>query len=423
MVRWIGTRVYFGWIAVAVTALILLVAAGVRSAPGVFLVPMLADGQFDRATLSFAASIGLLLYGLAGPLAGALIDRFGPRRTMIAGMALVIAAMLLSSRMTTTVELLLVWGALSGIGTGLAAAVLGAAVAHRWFIARRGLVTGIFGASTSAGQLIFVLLLAWLANTIGWRTSVFALGVAAAVALVPTLLLMRDDPASIGLRPYGATHEPTIAPQPVDGHSAGAVMAKALRSSTFWLLALTFFVCGATSNGLIGVHFIPYAVECGVGQVAAAGILSLMGMFNFVGTIASGWLTDRIDPRKLLCAYYGFRGLSLLILPFTVNQTGLVIFAILFGLDYIATVPPTVALTADTFGRKHVGLVYGWIFCAHQIGAALAAWLGGLARGWLGDYGVTFVIAGVIALAAGLLALQIGRGQGPVAAQVEAAPA
>ncbi len=423
MVRWIGTRVYFGWIAVAVTALILLVAAGVRSAPGVFLVPMLADGQFDRATLSFAASIGLLLYGLAGPLAGALIDRFGPRRTMIAGMALVIAAMLLSARMTTTVELLLVWGALSGIGTGLAAAVLGAAVAHRWFVARRGLVTGIFGASTSAGQLIFVLLLAWLANTIGWRTSVMTLGIVAAIALVPTLLLMRDDPASVGLRPYGATDEPTVAPQQGDSHSAGAVMSQALRSPTFWLLALTFFVCGATSNGLIGVHFIPYAVECGVGQVAAAGILSLMGMFNFVGTIASGWLTDRIDPRKLLCAYYGFRGLSLLILPFTVNQTGLVIFAILFGLDYIATVPPTVALTADTFGRKHVGLVYGWIFFAHQIGAALAAWLGGLARGWLGDYGVTFVIAGVIALAAGLLALQIGRGPGPLAPQVEAAPA
>ena len=411
MVRWLGARVYYGWIAVAVTALLIIMAAGVRSAPGVFMVPMLLDSTFDRATLSFAASMGLLLYGLAAPLSGALIDRFGPRRTMISGMLLVIAAMALSARMAMAVELVAFWGALSGIGTGLVAAVLGAAVANRWFMARRGLVTGIFGASTSAGQLVFVLLLAWLANTIGWRTSTWVLGALSAVALVPTLFLMRDDPASLGLQPYGASTLTAASqpPLPAEGRPARAVMGAALRSPTFWLLAATFFVCGATSNGLIGVHFIPYAVECGLGQVVAAGILSLMGVFNFVGTIASGWLTDRYDPRKLLCIYYGFRGLSLLLLPFTVSQTGLIVFAILFGLDYIATVPPTVALTADTFGRRHVGLVYGWIFCAHQIGAASAAWAGGLARSWLGAYALTFVVAGGMALAAALLALRIGR--------------
>ncbi len=424
MVRWIGARVYYGWIAVAVTALLIIMAAGVRSAPGVFMVPMLLDGAFDRATLSFAASVGLLLYGLAAPLSGVLIERFGPKRTMIAGMLLVILAMALSARMAVAVELVAFWGALSGIGTGLVAAVLGAAVAHRWFVARRGLVTGIFGASTSAGQLIFVLLLAWLANTIGWRTSTWLLGALSALALLPTLFLMRDDPTSLGLKPCGASADTdaTLRSLPVEDRPARAVMGVALRSPTFWLLAATFFVCGATSNGLIGVHFIPYAVECGVGQVVAAGILSLMGVFNFVGTIASGWLTDRYDPRKLLCLYYGFRGLSLLLLPFTVSQTGLIAFAVLFGLDYIATVPPTVALTADTFGRRHVGLVYGWIFCAHQVGAATAAWAGGLARSWLGAYALTFVVAGVIALAAALLALRIGRGPGPEA-EISAAPA
>jgi predicted MFS family arabinose efflux permease len=186
-------------------------------------------------------------------------------------------------------------------------------------------------------------------------------------------------------------------------------MRLALRRPEFWLLATTFFVCGATSNGLIGTHLIPYAVDCGIPQVAAAGLLALMGTMNFLGTVASGWLTDRYDPRKLLCCYYGFRGLSLLMLPFVQSQAGLAFFAVLFGLDYIATVPPTTALVADTFGRKHVGTVFGWVFCAHQFGAALSAWLGGVARDQLGSYVLAFLVAGAIAVAAGLLSLSISR--------------
>ncbi|HWQ15604.1 MAG TPA: MFS transporter [Roseiflexaceae bacterium] len=400
-------RLFYGWIVVAVTALTLIVSAGVRSAPGVFLVPMLADFANDRTAISFAASLGILLFGLAGPLSGALMDRFGPRRTMLLGMALVGASMLLSARMTSLWELHLFWGVASGFGTGMASAVLGAAVASRWFVARRGLVVGLFGASTSAGQLIFVLLLAALAERFGWRASTLALGGAALAVLLPTLLLMRDDPADVGQRPYGV---PADAPQVPKPTPEAGVMGRALRSWTFWLLCLTFFVCGATSNGLIGVHFIPHAVDHGIGQVMAAGALSLMGLFNFVGTIGSGWLTDRYDPRRLLFLYYGFRGLSLLLLPFTTNQAGLVAFAVLFGLDYIATVPPTAALVADTFGRRNVGTVFGWVFCAHQVGAALAAWMGGVARASLGDYALTFVAAGALAVVAAGLSLRIGRG-------------
>jgi predicted MFS family arabinose efflux permease len=255
--------------------------------------------------------------------------------------------------------------------------------------------------------LIFVPLMVWLAQIIGWRTSMIWMCGAELAILLPIALLMRDDPAAVGALPYGTETAPAAAPVAIPRQ--GGVMAQAVRSPAFWLLSATFFVCGATSNGLIGVHFIPYASDCGISAVVAAGTLALMGGFNFVGTIGSGWLTDRIDPRKLLLCYYGFRGLSLFLLPFVREPIGFTAFAILFGLDYIATVPPTTALVADLFGRRNVGTVFGWVFFAHQVGAATASWLGGRARDTLGSYELTFLIAGVIAVTAGILALQISR--------------
>jgi sugar phosphate permease len=408
-----GNRLYYGWVVVGVTAVTLLVSAGVRSAPGVFLNSLQADMGWSLATISFAVSIGLLLFGLVGPLTGWLIDRFGPRLVILGGIALIAVSMVASARMTALWQLNLFWGALSGVGTGIAGSVLGATVANRWFVARRGLVIGIFGAATSAGQLVFVPLLAWLESAIGWRGSVLALAGAAALLLAPVLLLMRDDPAGLGLRPYGG-----LPPEPAAPRAApGGVMRRALRAPEFWLLAGSFFVCGATSNGLIGTHLIAHAHDHGIAKGTAAGVLALMGTMNFVGTIASGWLTDRYNPRKLLACYYGFRGLSLLLLPFVSSVGGLAVFAILFGLDYIATVPPTTALVADIFGRKNVGTVFGWVFCAHQIGAALAAWLGGVARDMTGDYGPAFLAAGALAITAALLSLRIGRA--PAAPQAE----
>jgi predicted MFS family arabinose efflux permease len=413
-----SSKLHYGWIVVAVTALTLIVSAGVRSAPGVFLMPLRADLGWSRASISFAVSLGLVLFGLAGPVSGWLMDRFGIRRLMLGGMLLVALSMAASAKMNEIWQLHLFWGALSGIGTGVASAVLGAAVANRWFVTRRGLVTGIFGAATSAGQLMFVPLLTRLTVTIGWRDTAFVLAAAAVAIMLPILLFMRSDPADVRQKPYGApeTFTPTAA-----GVERG-VMRRALRTPEFWLLSLTFLICGATSNGLVGTHLITYAVDCGIGTVVAADSLALMGMMNFIGTIASGWLTDRYDPRKLLCIYYGFRGLSLLILPFVQNQVGLTIFAVLFGLDYIATVPPTTMLVADTFGRKNVGTVFGWVFCAHQVGAASAAWLGGIARDTLGSYAMAFLVAGVIAMAAALLALRIKR-KPEARLQVELTPA
>ena len=414
----INRRLHYGWIVVAITALTLVISAGIRSAPGVMVLPLEHDMHWSRAAISLAVSIGLLCYGLTAPLVGSIMDRFGPRWVMLAGMAVMGASMLASARMTELWQLNLFWGALSGVGTGIVALVLGASVAARWFVARRGLITGIFGASTSAGQLIFYPLLVWMVGALGWRTSVLITGVVALALIVPVLVLMRNRPADVGLLPYGATSDTSAAA--VTTQNKG-IMRQAIAMPAFWLLTITFFICGATSNGLIGTHFIPHVGDHGISPNIAAGLLAIMGAMNFVGTIGSGWLTDRYNPRLLLAGYYGFRGLSLLLLPFVSSYAGLTAFSILFGLDYIATVPPTTALVADTFGRKHVGTVFGWIFCAHQIGAALAAWLGGVAHDTLGHYGTAFLVAGILAISAAALSLRIGRA--PAQPQLEVASA
>lgn len=400
-------HIFYGWIVVGVAFAAVLVAAGIRAAPGVFIVPLETDLGWSRAAISFAVSIGLLLHGLTSPFAGRLTDRLGPRRIMLGGLALLGVSTIASATVTELWQLTLFWGVLSGIGTGVATAVLGATVANRWFVTRRGFVLGLFGAAGSAGQLVFVPLLMWLVVQAGWRGSMVAIA-ATALALLPVvLLLMRDDPADVGLKPLGAP--PEYVPPAAAVASFAIIMGRAVRTPEFWLLSGSFFVCGATSNGIIGTHFIAHSIDHGIPEVTAAGALALMGGMNFAGTLVSGWLTDRFDPRKLLAVYYTGRGLSLLLLPFVTEFSGLAVFAVVFGLDYIATVPPTAALVADIFGRRNVGTVFGWVFAAHQIGAALAAYLGGVSRVVTGDYRTAFLTAGVVAVIGGAMALRINR--------------
>lgn len=399
---------FYGWVVVAVTAIVVLMTAGVRSAPGAFMLTMSAEPGWSTASVSFAAAAGFVVYGFAGPMSGWLMGRIGVRNVALLSLALTGAALLATALVREIWQLTLLFGLLSGLGTGLVASVLGPTVATRWFVKDRGLVVGIFGASTSAGQLVFFPFLTALSVTVGWRLGAVVLGALALVLVVPVLIWLRNDPADVGVRPRGAT-EGAIAHVRPPGRG---VMRRAIRTSDFWFLAGTFFVCGATSNGLVGQHFIPHAVDHGFTPVAASTALAVMGVFNFVGTIASGWLTDRLDPRRLLLVYYGFRGVSLLFLPFVHDTMTIAAFAILFGLDYIATVPPTVALVADRFGRHNVGVVYGWVFASHMVGAAVAAWVAGIVRENVGDYAAAFVAAGWIAIVAGFAALAIRR-KGP----------
>jgi MFS family permease len=366
---------------------------------------MTQEPGWSTSTVSFAAAAGLVAYGLSGPLSGWLMGRIGVRNVVIVSLLTTAGSLLVSALVREIWQLTLVFGVVSGLGSGLVASVLGPTVATRWFVRRRGVVTGILGASSSAGQLVFFPVLTTVAVTVGWRAGATLLGVLALVLLPPVVLWLRNDPADVGARPLGVT-EGTV--QAVRAPDPG-VMRRAIRTSDFWFLAGTFFICGATSNGLVGQHFIPHAMDHGFTAVAASEALAVMGIFNFAGTIASGWLTDRWDPRRLLLVYYGFRGLSLLYLPFIHDTVSIGGFAILFGLDYIATVPPTVALVADRFGRHNVGVVYGWVFAGHMFGAAIAAWVAGVVREHVGDYAAAFVAAGWIAIIAGFAALAIRK--------------
>jgi MFS family permease len=401
-------RYYYGWLVVGVTVVAALLIFGIRSAPSVLIKPLEEDFGWSRAEISSAIAIGLLFTGISAPFGGALMDRIGPTKVLLGCLVLTGGSVAAAAAMNHLWQMTLFWGVLNGMGTGTAA-ILGATVANRWFVKRRGLVQGLLGGGTSAGQLVFIPLLSWLVVSVGWREATVIVALSAFALIIPVLAFMRDSPGELGLLPYGAT-----APTPAGANTPTGfqeLLGRAVRVPEFWLLSGSFFICGATSSGIIGTHFIPHAEDHGIREVTAASAMAIMGSMNFVGTIFSGWLTDRQDPRRLLACYYTFRGLSLFMLPIVTDfgLPGLTLFAIVFGLDFIATVPPTIALCADLFGRRNVGTIYGVVFCAHQLGAALAAYLGGVAHDALGDYTLAFLASGALAILGALMALRIDR--------------
>ena len=400
-------RLHYSWVVAAVTFVILLVGAGVRATPGVLMVPLETEFGWNRAAISLAVAINLALFGLIGPFAAAVMNRFGVRRVLLAALVIMAGAVAATTLMQAEWHLVLLWGVLVGTGTGATSMILAAIIATRWFDAHRGLVLGALSAANATGQLVFLPLLASLAEQRGWRTAAIVVSIAAALVFLLVMALMRDRPEDLGLRPYGA-REPSAPAAPA--LSPIGALALAVRSRAFWVLAGTFFVCGASTNGLIGTHLIAACHDHGIAAVRAAGLLALMGIFDIVGTTASGWLTDRLSSRHLLFGYYTLRGLSLLWLPITLEQgTGLGWFAVFYGLDWIATVPPTVRLTTEAFGRENTGVVYGWISASHQMGASMAAFGAGALRTSLGDYQGAFWIAGLLCLLAGASFLTIGR--------------
>jgi sugar phosphate permease len=406
--------IHYGWVMVALTFLVSLSSAGAMGILGALLLPLQREFAWDTGAISGALALRLLLFGLMAPFAAALLQRYGLRRMVAAALSLVLLGALLSLRMTSVWQLWLCWGVLTGLGTGMTALVLGATVANRWFVQRRGLVLGILTAANATGQLAFLPLAAWLAQNEGWRIALLpGLGACALSGLL-MWLLGRDYPAELGLNAYGETAA-AIAPRPAAPagnavRNAFAALSDAARTRTFWILFATFLICGLSTNGLIQTHFIPLCSDFGMAEVEAASVLAMMGAFDFVGTIASGWLSDRYDNRKLLFWYYGLRGLSLLFLPMsTFSLYGLSIFAVFYGLDWIATVPPTVKLAGQAFGRERAPLVFGWVFTAHQLGAAVAALGAGLSRDALASYLPAFYLAGAACLVAALLALAIRR--------------
>jgi len=407
-------NVHYGWVVVAVTFLTLLVAAAAMGTPGVLIVPLQQEFGWTDAEISSALALRIMLFGLFGPFAAAFMNRFGIRRVVVAAAVLIAGGMAVSLAMTQVWQLVVLWGVVVGIGTGLTAMVLAATVATRWFNHRRGLVMGMLAASNATGQLLFLPLVADLSTRFGWRASLIFICVLLVLVALLASVFMQDRPSDLNLPLYGDTK---LTPPPSEGEGLLSllvapidVLKKAARVPTFWVLFATFFVCGCSTNGLIQTHFVTLCHDYGLEAVAAASVLAMMGVFDFFGTIGSGWLSDRFDNRWLLFWYYGLRGLSLLYLPFTdFTFYGLSLFAVFYGLDWIATVPPTVKLTADRFGPEKAAMVFGWIFAGHQIGAATAALGAGLVRTEYSTYLPAFFVAGALCLVAAMLALTIAK--------------
>lgn len=398
------------WWVAAVAFLALFGAAGFRAAPGALMVPLHHEFGWSTSMMSLAVGINLLLFGLVAPFAAALMDRFGMRQVVSGALALVALGAGGSVVMTASWHLLVFWGLLIGTGTGSMALVLAATIANRWFLARRGLVMGVLTAGSATGQLVILPPVAALSETVGWRPASLVIAGAALLAVPLVLLVIRDYPEERGVLPYGADPGSYEAPARATGGALRRALEGlryAVRHRAFWALAIAFAICGATTNGLIGIHFIPSAHDHGMPTTTAAGLLAAVGVFDIAGTVASGWLTDKFDPRKLLVAYYAFRGVSLVLLPWLLAATvhpSIILFVVIYGLDWVATVPPTAVLCREIFGDRGT-IVFGWVFASHQIGAAVAAVGAGVIRDTFGSYAYAFWGGAALCAVAAILSL------------------
>nr|WP_202455324.1 MFS transporter [Streptomyces sp. SID8367] len=408
-----GSR--WAWAAAAVTFVTIIGAAAFASLPGLLIEPLHTEFHWSRGTIGFAVSVNLALYGLTAPFAAALMDRFGIRKVVAVALSVIALGSLLTVWMTAAWQLVLFWGVLVGLGSGSMALAFAATVTNRWFVARRGLVTGILTAAGASGQLVFLPLLSWIVEKHDWRPAAVTVALSA-LAVVPFVwLLLRDHPADVGVRPYGAeAFVPKPAPVTGAARRAVTVLLKAARTGPFWLLAGTFAICGASTNGLVKTHFVPAAHDHGMPVTAAASLLAVIGVFDVAGTIASGWFTDRFEARRLLAVYYALRGVSLIFLPMLLAPSvhpPMLFFIVFYGLDWVATVPPTIALCREHYGEDSA-IVFGWVLASHQVGAAVVAFLGGVARDVFGSYDVVWYASGGLCAAAALMALVIRRGAG-----------
>ena len=398
-------RFHYAWVILLVTFLGLLASAGVRTAPGLIITPLENEFGWSRSEISFAVAISLFIFGLGAPIGGALIDRFGPRRILLTGLAVIAAGLAFMLNMAELWQFHLWWGVAIGIGTGAIAGTLGATIATRWFNKHRGFVLGIFSAAAAAGQFIFIPSLIAVGNgPNGWRGIIFVLIGASLIAWLLAFLFMRNSPQGMGLTAYGEANAVSVA-----SDTRTTTLRDAIKTRDFWLLAGSFFVCGYTTNGLITTHLLPHSLEHGFVEAEMAGAIAVMGAMNIVGSLVSGSLTERFDNRKLLATYYGFRAVSLAALPFIYEMQSMLIFTIVYGFDWVATVPPTVNLTAQRFGRASIGSIYGWIYCAHMIGAGIASFAGGFFSDLIGDYHLVFISAAIMGIVASGLTLNMSR--------------
>ena len=412
-------KIHPGWIAALVTFFTLMATAGFRSAPSVLIVPLEEAFGWSRSQIATAVSINVLLFGLVAPFAAALMERFTVRKVVMAALMVVAISSTSTVFMTEPWHLWALWGIGVGAGAGSMALVFAATIANRWFVAKKGIVVGALTAATATGQLIFLPLLSHFALNYGWKSVSITVGAASAAVVPFIFLFLKEKPEALGIKPYGAPDgwQPAPRSEMSAGQLAIDTAVQSSKSRDFWILFGTFFVCGLSTNGLIGTHFIPAAHDHGMPTTVAASLLALIGVFDVIGTIFSGYLTDRIDPRRLLFFYYGLRGLSLFLLPsilYSSLHPSTLVFIIFYGLDWVATVPPTIVLCRQVLGPQRATVVYGWVFVGHQIGASVAALSAAVLRVKLGDYALSFYISATMCLIAALAVLRIAKGKNAV---------
>jgi sugar phosphate permease len=415
--RLFAGRLHYSWVVLGTMFLVMLATAGVRASPSVLIVPLQNAFGWDRATISAAVSVNIGLYGLIGPFGAAFMQTLGLKRTILIALSILACAVALSGFIDAKWQLFLTWGVLVGLGSGVTAGGLAATVANRWFVKNRGLAVGILTASNASGQLVFLPVLAAIAEGGHWRMVSWVVAAFAALLIPIVLLMLPESPRTIGLGPLGAEVEPEPVRRKNPVGMALNGLTTGMRSADFWLLAGSFAICGFSANGLVGTHLISYCMDNGIAPVAAASVVAGMGVFDLIGTTCSGWLSDRYNPRILLFWYYGLRGLSLILLPFSnFDPLSLGAFSVFYGLDFVATVPPTVMLANQVFGRQAAPIIVAWLLCGHQIGAAIAAAGAGWIRSTTGSYFEAFIISGVACLIASLIVLRVSHTKAPVAA-------
>ena len=407
-------KIHYSWVILAVSFLAIIVAGIIRSSSGVFIDPFEQQFGWSRTSISFAFALSLFLYGFSGPFMAAFVEKFGLKRMMIGSMTLLTIGLASTFIMRSEWQLMLIWGIMIGIGSGLFLTVLSTQVANRWFVKRRGLAVGILTAATATGQLILLPVLAWLVDTYSWKVAILLIFVLGLLMIIFIAILMRNYPREMGIGPYGQDNVIKEETPLVGNPFMAAIHAllEGVKAKEFWLLAGSFFICGLSTSGLIGTHFISYCISFGIPVVTAAATLSFMGVFDLIGTTVSGWLSDRFDNRWLLFWYYSLRGISLLMLPFALENGSfgwLIVFSIFYGLDWIATVPPTIGLTRQRFGIQKSAMMYGWMVAAHQVGAAVAAYSGGVIYNVFGSYQWAFLLAGAFCFLASLFVIAIKK--------------
>ena len=409
-------KIHYSWVILAVTFTAIIVAGIIRSSSGIFLDPFESEFGWGRPTISFAFAVCLFLYGFSGPFMAAFVEVFGLKRIMLYSMAILSVGLALTFIMKSEWQLILIWGVMLGIGSGLFLTVLSTQVANRWFVKRRGLAVGILTAATATGQLILLPVLANFVENYSWRSAILLIFALSILMLIVIGIFMKSWPEDLGLTPYGQEEAPTeeilSSTKRNPFKMAISSLLEGIKVKEFWLLAGSFFICGLSTSGLIGTHFISYCISFGIPLVTAAAMLSFMGVFDLIGTTVSGWLSDRYDNRWLLFWYYTLRGISLLFLPFALAEgsyTWLVIFSIFYGLDWIATVPPTIGLTRQKFGIEKSAMMYGWITASHQVGAGVAAYTGGVVFKVFGSYMWAFLLAGGFCLLASLFVILLKK--------------